>query len=126
MPHVEGYDKLEGYLWGIIAEWLCFVMLIIRGYNMLERRWKSPVGEIDLIAQKNNLLVFVEVKARPTFEKGAEAVSVAQRIRIENATRSWLASNPKFAGHDIRFDAMIVTPWRLPHHIIDAWRPTKS
>lgn len=126
MPNIEGFSKPDTYLWGIIAEWLCTIRLILSGYHILARRWKSPVGEIDLIAARGNVLAFIEVKARPNMEKGMEALSIHQRARIENASATWQASHPKYAGHQVRFDLMVVVPWKLPRHITDAWRPSHS
>lgn len=126
MADVEGFEKAEAQLWGIIAEWLSFIYLMLKGYSLLERRWRSPVGEIDLIASRGELVVFVEVKARRTREKALEAVSTNQRHRIENAARNWIASNPTKANCKLRFDVMAVVPWTLPHHVEDAWRPARS
>ena len=122
MPHAT---KLDAYLWGIIAEWLGYIMLVVKAYTPLERRYTSPVGEIDLIFYQNNLLVFIEVKARPTTAQGLQSISPTQRIRIENAARNWIASHPKYARHDVRFDVIVVAPWRLMHHMQDAWRPNR-
>jgi putative endonuclease len=91
MSSIDDLKKFEAYLWGIIAEWLSYMYLFLKAYSPIDRRWKSPVGEIDIVAYKNKLLVFIEVKARPSIKAGLEAVSVHQRIRIENAARSWIA-----------------------------------
>ena len=53
-----------------------------RGYRILARRWRSPAGEIDIVALRGQTLVFVEVKARATLDRAAEAVTVTQRRRI--------------------------------------------
>lgn len=80
------------------------------------------VGEIDLIARRGHVLVFVEVKARGDFATAADSVSHHQRRRITRAARAFLASRPELGNLDIRFDVMLVSPLRLPRHITDAWR----
>jgi putative endonuclease len=83
----------------------------------LARRWKSPLGEIDIIAVRRRLLIFVEVKARATLDVAAESVTERQKQRIAAAAEVWLAANPVPAICDIRFDAILVAPGRLPRHI---------
>jgi putative endonuclease len=120
---IQGFSRQDTYLWGILAEWLATILLFMKGYSILDRRWRSPVGEIDLIVKERDTVVFVEVKARPTREKGLEAISPKQRGRIENAAGVWLASHSAYAQSGIRFDCVVVSPWKLPHHVKDAWRP---
>ena len=81
------------------------------------RRWQSPVGEIDLVAWRRRVLVFVEVKARARLDDAAEAVSERQRRRIAAAAQAWLAWHPEHASAEIRFDAVLVLPRRWPRHI---------
>ena len=102
---------------GISAESRAAALLIAKGFRILARRWKSPVGEIDIIARRRALLVFVEVKARDTLDDAAWAVSERQRMRIIAAAEAWLARNPDDRIQDIRFDAMLVAPGRIPRHI---------
>ena len=77
----------------------------------------SAVGEIDLVAKRGKLLVFVEVKARARLDDAAEAVTQRQRRRIAAAAEAWLASHPEHANASIRFDALLVIPRRWPRHI---------
>ena len=92
-----------------------------KGFRIRARRWRSPVGEVDLVARRGRLLVFVEVKARGRFDDAAEAVTERQRRRIAGAAAAWLASHADDVGCDIRFDAVLVAPWRLPRHIAAAF-----
>ena len=89
---------------------------------MLARRYRTPVGEIDLIARRGRRLVMVEVKARPTEALARQAVPERQRRRIAMAARRFLAANPRYRDHAVRFDVMAVVPGRLPIVIPDAWR----
>jgi putative endonuclease len=106
---------------GISAESRAAALLIAKGFRILARRWKSPVGEIDIIARRRALLVFVEVKARDTLDDAAWSVTERQRARIVGAAEAWLARYPDPRIRDIRFDAMLVAPGRIPRHIVAAF-----
>ena len=83
----------------------------------MARRWKCPFGEIDIIARRRGLLVFVEVKARDNLDDAAWSVTDRQRARIVAAAQAWLARYTDNRIRDIRFDAMLVAPGRVPRHI---------
>jgi putative endonuclease len=102
---------------GLSAESRAAAYLIAKGFRILARRWKSPVGEIDIVARRRKLLVFVEVKARERLDDAAWSVTPRQRARIVAAAEAWLAANGDAGIEDIRFDAVLVAPGRLPHHI---------
>src|SRR5213083_2213511 len=104
---------------GISAESRAAALLIAKGFRILARRWKSPVGEIDIIARRRSLLVFVEVKARDKLDDAAWSVTDRQRLRT--AAEAWLARYADDRIRDIRFDAMLVAPGRIPHHIPSAF-----
>ena len=102
---------------GLSAESRAAMVLVAKGFRIAARRWRSPAGEIDIVARRGNLLVFVEVKARGRFDDAAFAVTERQKRRICAAAEAWLAVNPDDAMRDMRFDAMLVAPRRLPRHI---------
>jgi putative endonuclease len=106
---------------GISAESRAAAFLIAKGFRILARRWKSPLGEIDIIARRRALLIFVEVKARPSLEEAAWSVTEQQRARIVGAAEAWLARNGDARIRDIRFDAMLVAPGRMPRHLAGAF-----
>lgn len=97
--------------------------LRLKGYRILACGYRAPEGEIDIVARKGRTLVLVEVKARPSTDSAAHAIAPRQRARIERAALRFLSQHPRHAGCDMRFDAILVSPWRLPCHLIDAWRP---
>ncbi|PCJ37272.1 MAG: hypothetical protein COA93_00190 [Alphaproteobacteria bacterium] len=113
--------KKRAYLWGQGAEWLAICFLTLKGYRIVARRFKCKSGEIDLIAQKRNLICFIEVKARKTTHDALYALSHKQKRRISKAAEWYIAKN---GHHDniYRFDVMAVEPWRLPTHVTDAWQ----
>jgi putative endonuclease len=106
---------------GLSAESRAAAFLIAKGFRILARRWRSPVGEIDIVARRRSLLVFVEVKARDTLDGAAESVTPQQKRRICAAAEAWLAQYPDPGIRDMRFDAMLVAPGRLPRHITSAF-----
>ena len=104
------------------AEAACTATLILRGYRILGRRLRSPVGEIDIVARRGAVLAIIEVKARPDSGAAAEAVTPRQRERLIRAAGWLVAGRPDLAAMHLRFDVMLVTPWRWPQHVVDAWR----
>jgi putative endonuclease len=110
-------ERQVAFRTGISAESRAAAFLIAKGFRILARRWRSPVGEIDIVARRRALLVFVEVKARETLDDAAWSVTERQRARIIAAAQVWLARFPDSRVQDIRFDAMLVAPARLPRHI---------
>jgi putative endonuclease len=104
---------------GLSAESRAAMILVAKGYRILARRFRTPVGEIDIIAGRRDTLVFVEVKARVTYSDAVEAVTEQQRRRIIAAAEYWLAKRPH--DNDIRFDVIAVTPGRIPQHLMAAF-----
>jgi putative endonuclease len=107
---------------GRSAESSCAWLLRLTGHRIVAARLKTPVGELDLVARRAGLLVVVEVKARDSFEAAGAAVSPQQRRRIERATEWLQAREPSLARLSVRFDVMLVRPWRWPRRILGAWR----
>lgn len=110
-------DRQVAFRVGISAESRAAAFLIAKGFRILARRWRSPLGEIDIVARRRQLLVFAEVKARTTLDEAAESVNVRQRQRIAAAAEVWLATNPDDSIRDVRFDAILVAPGKIPRHI---------
>ena len=117
------HSKVRAYRFGLHAETVCVWWLRARGYRVLARRFKAPVGEIDIVARKGTLLAMIEVKARRGGDMAQAVPTQRQRRRIARAAEAFIARSPRLAGCDIRFDLMVARPWRLPFHLEDAWRP---
>jgi putative endonuclease len=107
---------------GRLAEAVAALCLRLKGYRILARRWRTPVGEIDLVARRGDLVAFVEVKARATRLDALEAITPGQRHRVEQAAALFLQHHPQLASCRLRFDVIAVCPGRLPHHLSGAWR----
>jgi putative endonuclease len=112
-------DRRARYLAGLRSERFAAVALRTRGYRILAQRFKTKVGEIDLVAVRGRRLAFVEVKRRADLndEEAHAAVSPAQRTRIRRAAELWLARHPAYRDHESGFDLVLVAPWRWPRWI---------
>ena len=106
---------------GRIAETAAALLLVLKGYRILARRWRAPGAEIDIIARRGGTLVFVEVKARGSMDLAAIALTAAQRRRITRAAEVFLARNPRQAGGDMRYDMILVSNGGWPRHIQGAF-----
>jgi putative endonuclease len=115
--------RRRAYLRGHAAERRCALLLRLKGWRILARRYQTPVGEIDLIVKRGKIVAAIEIKARRTFTEALEAVTPHQRRRIERAALVFLSQHPKWRNLGFRFDVMAVTPRRWPKHVTDAWRP---
>jgi putative endonuclease len=104
------------------AEALAAWSLRLRGYRVLARRYRTPVGEIDLVGRRRRLAAFVEDQARAELDQALAALGARQRARTRRAAEWFLLRHPGHAGCVIRFDLITVQPWRLPRHLTDAWR----
>jgi putative endonuclease len=110
-------DRVAAFGLGLSAESRAAAYLVAKGYRIAARRFRSPVGEVDIVARRGRVLVFVEVKARATLDAAAESLQTRQQRRIAAAAGAWLALNPHDIDKDIRFDAVLVAPGKIPRHI---------
>jgi len=113
--------RVRAYRAGVVAETIAAWLYRLKGYRILARRYRSPVGEIDLVATRGERLAFVEVKRRKTQDEAAFAVTAKQKRRIVRAAQYWVASHPDFVGHAIAFDVVLCAPWALPRHVQNAF-----
>jgi putative endonuclease len=110
-----------GHKTGLWAETLAALALMLKGYLIIARRHKTPLGEIDLVARRGRTLAFIEVKWRGDRDTAAEAIHAKNRDRVRNAAALYLQKHPQYAGMDARFDAMALSPKAWPRHIPNAW-----
>jgi putative endonuclease len=109
------------YRRGLRGEWLASLSLMLKGYRIIARRYKTKLGEIDLIARRGDLILFVEVKVRPTLAQAMEAIAATSERRIEAAADLWLMRQPDHARLSLRFDMIAVLPRRWPIHVANAF-----
>jgi len=103
---------------GLAAEETAARLATERGLTVIERRYRTPHGEIDLIAAGPGLIVFVEVKARRSRDEAAHAITPRQWQRLQAAALHFMAvyhtptnlpdPAPSNTGPDLRFDVVLV------------------
>jgi putative endonuclease len=113
--------RVAAFRTGLSAESRAAAYLMAKGYRILAKRFRTPHGEIDLVAKRRNLLAFIEVKARATLDDAALAVTPRQQARIIDAAQSWLVIHPEHADFELRFDAILIAPRHLPRHVLAAF-----
>jgi putative endonuclease len=113
--------RIRAWRRGRWAETLCLWHLRFRGWRILARDYRVPMGEIDILARRGAVLAAIEVKARPSLGTAAEAVTPRQQRRVARALDHFLGGRPHLAKLSCRFDVMLVIPGKLPLHIANAW-----
>ena len=110
---------------GHIAEFMARLYFRLKGYSIVAKNYitgkGTHAGEVDFIAKKGNILIFVEVKKRSSIENAAYAIKPIQQQRIRKAAQSFIGRNAPYQNCDIRFDAVLVAfPCHIKH-ITNAW-----
>ncbi|MEE7447884.1 hypothetical protein MRF4_08635 [Methylobacterium radiotolerans] len=113
----RGDRRRAAYRLGHRAEWLALAALMLKGYRPIGRRVSIAGGEIDLVVQRWNTVVFVEVKARARRDDAREAIDAAKRRRFSRAVRAWIGRNTWCAGSTFRADAVFVGSRGWPAHV---------
>ena len=116
--------KLKAENAGRRAESFASVFLWLKGYRILARRFKTPVGEIDLIVKRGRTIGFVEVKGRKDHHRAAESVHATNQARVVRAAQWWLQRHGQYIEHEVRFDVCLIAWYRWPHHIPHAFSAT--
>lgn len=117
-------ERVAAFRLGLSAESRAALLLVAKAYRIVARRWKTPFGEVDIVARRRRALIFVEVKARERIDDAAEAVTERSKRRIRAAAELWLAHHPDDVACAIRFDVILVAPGKLPLHIVNAFDAT--
>ncbi|MBR0651535.1 YraN family protein [Roseomonas terrae] len=104
------------------AEGIAAAALRREDWAVLAQRARTPAGEIDLVAERDGLLAFIEVKARPSLSEAAFALGPRQRARLIAAAECWLAVHPGHGAAGMRFDVVIVAADGTARRIADAFR----
>src|SRR5438105_2725572 len=116
-------DRKASHEAGLTAETVTACILGLKGYRVLARRYRTPVGEIDLVVRRRNTLAFIEVKARQKIDEALAAATPVMRERIIRAAGHFIARYPALALLDMRFDLVAVAPPFYWRHLDNAWRP---
>ena len=115
-------SRVAAYRHGLRAEIAAASLLLAKGYRILARRYRTPLGEIDLVVRRGRTIAFVEVKARALSADALDSVGRSAEDRIVGAADLWLARHPAASGLDLRYDMVLVVPWRLPRHLPNAFQ----
>lgn len=107
---------------GVAAEAAAEAALVRDGWLILARRLRTAAGEIDLVADRAGLLVFIEVKRRPTLAGAAVALGARQQARLTAAAEIVLAEHPEWGSAGVRFDVLLVDAAGQVRRIVDAFR----
>ena len=110
-------DRARAYRLGHRGERLASLALMAKGFRIVARRYRTKLGEIDLIARRGDLVLIVEVKARGTLVEAMDAIARQSERRIEAAADLWLSRQRDYGRLTIRFDMVAVLPWRWPIHV---------
>lgn len=113
--------RIKAYRGGHHGEALAALFLRLKLYRILARRYKTPVGEIDLIASRFGTVVFVEVKARSRAATELQTLESINTSRIVRAAQYWQMRHPAAAAANCRFDVIFLAPGRWPRHVINAF-----
>lgn len=104
------------------AEFFAALYLRLKFYRIMARNLRLPGGEIDVVAKRGNLLVFIEVKYRPNRTLAQAAITPRQWQRIEAAAAQFVAKRPLLHHCRWRFDLLAMAPKSWPLHRRNAWR----
>ena len=112
-------NRQEAERQGRRAESIAAFWLRLKGWRIIGRRVRTPVGEIDLVARRFRTVAFVEVKSRST---GDQADLSLDHFRLRRVTAAASAVGHHYVrdGDDLRIDAIFIVPGRLPRHLVNA------
>jgi putative endonuclease len=114
------------YRRGLRAETAAALLLRLKGYRILARRARTPLGEIDLVARRGSTVAFVEVKQRHRHDEAVLALHPRQIRRLAAAARWWLAAHPREAAGSCRFDLVTVNRFLWPRHHVSVFGMDES
>lgn len=109
------------YSFGLQGESVAVALLKLNNYEILNTRYRTPYGEIDIIARSDKMIVCVEVKARHTLNASMHAIGHQQRKRIMNAYLHFIQTYREYANDPVRFDVIVCAPNSKPLHIQHAF-----
>jgi putative endonuclease len=107
---------------GVDAEAAACTALVRDGWRILAQRLRTEAGEVDVIAERDGVLAFIEVKARPSLAEAAWALSARQRARLLTAAEVVLSEHPDWGRAGVRFDVLLVDGEGRVRRIADAFR----
>ena len=108
--------NLTSYHFGIISEFIAIIILLFKGYKILHHRYKNKSGEIDIIAKKFNIIIFIEVKSRKNKIFLTDLLDNKQITRIKNCAEIFIVKNQSYLNFKIRYDLITFNKNFLARH----------
>lgn len=106
MKHLKAISKHKQ---GLLSEKIAIFELVSSGFVVIYHRYKSKLGEIDIIATKPNKILFIEVKSRiRRIDDYSRIVSEKQKQRIYNSSAEFLSKNKQWSEHNVQYKLFIV------------------
>jgi putative endonuclease len=118
---VKKKTEQTGHNKGMLAETVAALFLRMKGWRIMERRYRTHVGEIDIVAKRYGVVAFIEVKFRRKTEDAAEAIDRINQSRVRRAAELYLMKHTEYTTFETRFDVVIMAPNTLPEHIENAF-----
>ncbi|WP_108663355.1 YraN family protein [Acuticoccus kandeliae] len=119
-------ERRRSHAFGMEAEGSVARYLHAGGYHVIGQRRRTRSAEVDLVAVRDDMVAFVEVKARKRGWDGLEAVNLSKQRRLSRAASEWLAENPAYAGHTLRFDIALVWPGARMEYLENAFEAVEE
>lgn len=113
--------RVRSHRYGILAEYAAMLWLTLKGYRLVAMRYKTPVGEIDLLMRRGKMLAVVEVKARKNYDDAARAIHMHNQSRVIRASQYFLVQHPHYRDYQVRFDAVLIAWYSWPRHVPHAY-----
>lgn len=113
--------RFTSYIKGVLAEAYVCAYLMLYGYKIIAQRYKTKLGEIDIIAKKGDITAFIEVKMRKDRTAALEAVTVRSQKRIIKTAQAYMAKAQGTVVDQYRFDVVVVGLWGKLEHIKNAF-----
>jgi putative endonuclease len=107
------------------GETLAAWYLRFKGWRIVARRARTPLGEIDLVARRGSTLAFVEVKWRARSADLATAIDERRLQRVARAAEA-LVARYGAGAETIRIDVVLLAPGRWPRHMANVWMPVRG
>lgn len=105
------------YQAGLWAEQLASWFLRMKGYRILARRYKTSVGEVDLVVRRGRTVIAVEVKKRISYVRAMESIDKRTLVRVQRALACYLTQHPQYASYTLRVDGVFFGRCFIPCHL---------
>lgn len=120
-PSAPSPERTAAETFGRRGETIAAWYLRLKGYRIRHTRYKTPLGEIDIVAERFGTVAFVEVKSRTRAQSDFDPLLAVDRNRIARAANIYVARNPMLVTKALRFDIILLAPGTWPRHLVNAF-----